>query len=102
MWTSVWVNVKGACRQPVVGGHRCCRLHGIRGQQTVKRGLMGQRTMRGWAKSCVYKCPSETSDLAREQSGLKGWCLGKQRTRRFDERPSPRVGILASQPNELG
>ncbi|MQL91848.1 hypothetical protein Taro_024464 [Colocasia esculenta] len=31
MWTPIVVNVQGACRQHVVGGHRCCRLHGIRG-----------------------------------------------------------------------
>ncbi|MQM21334.1 hypothetical protein Taro_054373 [Colocasia esculenta] len=34
MWTPRWVNVNEACRQPVVGGHRCCRVHGIRGQST--------------------------------------------------------------------
>ncbi|MQM03769.1 hypothetical protein Taro_036552 [Colocasia esculenta] len=55
-------------------------------QQMVKQALLGHGTMRGWAKSRVYKYPSETSGLAGEQSGLKGWCLSKQRMRRFNVR----------------
>ncbi|MQL99614.1 hypothetical protein Taro_032338 [Colocasia esculenta] len=44
MWTSVWVSVKGACRQPVVGGHRCCRLHGIRGYERARVDSLVWRT----------------------------------------------------------
>ncbi|MQM18826.1 hypothetical protein Taro_051823 [Colocasia esculenta] len=56
MWTSGLVNVKGACLHQVVSGHRCCRLHGIRGKSTNgQMRLNGPKEPCGrWAKSRVY------------------------------------------------